>query len=289
MRGIFVGHYFYGICAAALSAEMVMQATGTFPPIKWLLAISTATLWFYTRAFLHGAMPTDDERTVWLQSNRNWVRTQQCLLPLLLLLMITWLIYENLAVLIANIRLPELLIGLTFPLIALLYDSRTLPFRLRERGFLKPFVISLVWTGGTGILPLLWLQWTSGSSSFTAHHIALLLHRWMFLAVIAAAFDIKDYADDAQASLRTWVVRSGLRRVLFQQLLPLTMVGCISLLLFARYLGWQWTYTAWMALPMGALPGVLYSLRRRQSLIYYLTVVDGLMIVQAVCGIAACM
>lgn len=289
MRGIFVGHYFYGICAAALSAETVIQATGTFPPIEWLSAISMATVWFYTRAFLRGAMPVEDARTVWLQRNRKWVRAQQLLLPLLLLLITSWLCYKHLASLLANIHPMELLLLSAFPLMAFLYDSRTLPFRLRERGFVKPFIISLVWTGSTGILPLLWLQWTSGNNSLTAHHMALLLHRWMFLAVIAAAFDIKDYADDAQASLRTWVVRSGLRRVLFGKLLPLTIAGCIGLLLFARYLSWQWTYTAWMTLPMGALLSVLYSLRRRQSLIYYLTVVDGLMIIQAVCGMAACM
>lgn len=248
-----------------------------------------ATVWFYTRAFLQGMMPADDARTIWLQNNRQAIRLQQTVLPIGLLLLGLWLVAENFEMLSAHLRLPELLLAAAFPIIAFLYDSRQLPFRLRKSGFFKPFVIALVWTGCTGVVLLLWLQWTSGKSMFTAQITVLLLHRWMFLAVIAAAFDIKDYADDSQAALRTWVVRSGLRRVLFGKLLPLTIAGCIGLLLFARYLGWQWTYTAWMTLPMGALLTVLYTLRRRRSLIYYLTIVDGLVLVQAICGmVAAC-
>lgn len=289
MRGIFYGNYFYGICAAALSAEITVQAVGASPPATWLLATGTATVWFYTRAFLQGAMPADDARTIWLQSNRQVIRLQQTALPIGLLVLGLCLVAENFERLSANVGLLELLLAAAFPIIAFLYDARQLPFRLRKWGFFKPFVIALVWTGCTGVLPLLWLQWVSGKSIFTAHITVLLLHRWMFLAVIAAAFDIKDYADDSQAALHTWVVRSGLRQLLFGQLLPLAWGGCIGLLLFSQYLNWQSSYTAWMLLPMVLLLTVLYTLRRRRSLMYYLTVVDGLVLVQAICGMmAAC-
>ncbi len=287
MRGVFYGSYFYGVCAAALSAEITVQAVGGLPPVAWLLATGMATVWFYTRAFLQGAMPASDARTIWLQSNRQAIRLQQAATPFVLSLLGLWLVNENFEGLSDHICLPELLLAAAFPIIAFLYDARRLPFRLRKWGLFKPFVISLVWTGCTGVVPLLWLQWTSGKGMFTAHITVLLLHRWMFLAVIAAAFDIKDYAEDSQAALHTWVVRSGLRQLLFGQLLPLAWVGCIGLLLFSQYLHWQSAYTAWMLLPMVLLLTVLYMLRRRRSLIYYLSVVDGLMIIQAFCGMAA--
>jgi hypothetical protein len=75
--------------------------------------------------------------------------------------------------------------------------------------------------------------------------------------------------------------------LLFGQLLPLAWVGCIGLLLFSQCLHWKESYTAWMLLPMALLLTVLYTLRRRRSLMYYLSVVDGLVLVQAICGMVA--
>jgi hypothetical protein len=100
-------------------------------------------------------------------------------------------------------------------------------------------------------------------------------------------FDIKDYASDCLCSIKTFVVTLGLRKTIFNILFPLSIIGLISF-------GW---YTeahqfATMKITLNAIPFILlgiviYSLRKRRSLLYYLSVVDGLMLAKAVCGIIA--
>lgn len=108
----------------------------------------------------------------------------------------------------------------------------------------------------------------------------------MFCTVNAIMFDMKDYADDANKQLKTFVVRFGLRKTIFFVLIPILLVGLVSFLVFASYRHFGLVPVLFNLLPFLCLLVVAYSLHQRRNILYYLIVIDGLLLVKALCGIA---
>lgn len=109
----------------------------------------------------------------------------------------------------------------------------------------------------------------------------------MYISVLAIMFDIKDYADDANKDLKTFVVRVGLRKTIFRILLPLTVLGLVSFSVFAHQASFTIPRFLINVIPFLLLLAVAYSMHRRKSIFYYLVVIDGLMLVKSLCGIIA--
>ena len=109
----------------------------------------------------------------------------------------------------------------------------------------------------------------------------------MFASVLGIMFDIKDYATDYNKKLKTFVVRVGLRKTLFYIIIPLTVLGFISFLVFAFLEHFPVFRVLLNCIPFIALLMVGYSMHRRKSIMYYLVVIDGLLLVKAFCGILA--
>ncbi|HEY0297898.1 MAG TPA: hypothetical protein VGB84_01640, partial [Arachidicoccus sp.] len=70
-------------------------------------------------------------------------------------------------------------------------------------------------------------------------------------------------------------------------LLPLTIVGLVALWIFATFMHFSFLKIAINTIPFICLLTVAYSMSQRRPILYYLIVIDGLMLVKAVCGIAA--
>ena len=109
----------------------------------------------------------------------------------------------------------------------------------------------------------------------------------MFISVLAILFDIKDYAADHNLQLKTFVVRAGIRTTIFLVIIPLTLAGLLSLVVFASLQSFPPLRIAINCIPFMALLAVAFSMQRRKAIIYYLAVIDGLMLLKAVCGIVA--
>jgi 4-hydroxybenzoate polyprenyltransferase len=99
-------------------------------------------------------------------------------------------------------------------------------------------------------------------------------------------FDIKDYAADHNKQLKTFVVQVGLRKTIFTILIPLTLIGLASFIVFAIATHFPLQRILINIIPFIALIVVAYSLHERKKILYYLAVIDGLMLVKAACGIA---
>lgn len=108
----------------------------------------------------------------------------------------------------------------------------------------------------------------------------------MYVAVLAIMFDIKDYADDANGMVKTFVVRVGLRKTIFFILLPLIIIGLLSFTIFAINSSFSLPHYLINLIPFILLLIVAYSMHRRRSILYYLVIIDGLMLVKGICGIA---
>lgn len=109
----------------------------------------------------------------------------------------------------------------------------------------------------------------------------------MFCSVNAIMFDLKDYADDANKDIKTFVVKIGLRKTIFVILIPLLLLGFISFLFFSWYNHFNLVTIAMNALPFLLLLYLAFSLHKRRPILYYLVVIDGALLVKAVCGIIA--
>ena len=109
----------------------------------------------------------------------------------------------------------------------------------------------------------------------------------MYISLLAILFDIKDYAADHNKQLKTFVVQMGLRKTIFYIIIPLTIAGFLSLIAFAYSLHFPLLRIIINSIPFILLILVAWSLQRRKSILYYLVVIDGLMLVKALCGITA--
>jgi 4-hydroxybenzoate polyprenyltransferase len=157
---------------------------------------------------------------------------------------------------------------------------------LRNNGWLKPFVIGFVWSGAVTIYPILFHSIESGGSYPSENaNFLLFIKNFMFISVLAIMFDIKDYASDHNQRLKTFVVQIGLRKTIFFILLPLCMIGLGTFLIYAIGHHFPLMRILVNTIPFILLIIVAYSMHRRKSILYYLAIIDGLMLIKAFCGI----
>lgn len=183
-----------------------------------------------------------------------------------------------------------LLLGI-FPLLGAAYYSGAWfrrPLSLRHVGWLKPIVIGLVWTGVVFIYPLLFTEWIHPERVSPSWFTALLfLKSVLYITLLAILFDAKDTRSDQAHQLKTWMVRMGKRRTLYILLLPLTLLGALTWMGYGLLSGASMWRMTWTLLPFVLLSLTIWDLQRDRNLLYYLLVVDGLMLVKACCGIVA--
>jgi 4-hydroxybenzoate polyprenyltransferase len=108
----------------------------------------------------------------------------------------------------------------------------------------------------------------------------------MFITLLCIMFDIKDYAADHNEQLKTFVVEYGLRRTIFYILIPLAAIGLGTFVLYAAIRHFPLLRILVNTIPFILLIIVAYSMHRRKNILYYLAIIDGLMLVKALCGIA---
>ena len=106
----------------------------------------------------------------------------------------------------------------------------------------------------------------------------------MFLSVLCIMFDIKDYAMDYNQQLKTFVVNIGLRKTIFYIIIPLSVAGLASFMAYALNQHFQLVKIFLNTIPFIFLLLVAYSLQKRKSIFYYLVIIDGLMLLKAICG-----
>jgi 4-hydroxybenzoate polyprenyltransferase len=286
---IFFANYFVGLLGVALSVETVFQLDLPLAsPVYYILLFST-TVMYYTYAY-SGATVTvtpSNPRTEWYRLHHSFIHRSQTILFTIWLACAAFLFYQHHE---AILRLPLYywFLIVPIPFAGLLYYG-LLPstFNLRNTGWFKAFVIGFVWAGCVNFLPVTMAKIEYGISVAQPDFMLwLFIKNWMFCTVNAIMFDIKDYEDDANKQLKTFVVRFGLRNTIFFILIPLLFIGIVSLLIFTYYKNFSALVIGVNLLPFLSLLYVAYSLQRPKKILYYLIVIDGLLLVKAVCGIS---
>ena len=289
---IFYGNYFYGCCTVALAAEASLQQQLPLNSIYFYLLLYFGTILFYTYAYIQeGSTGGSNKRSNWYVKNLQLVKRTQLLLLTGCAALSIYLLVRNFHGL-RNITITQTLLPALTGFTALSYYGIPLgiqaTFNLRKTGWFKPFAIGLVWATAVTYIPILWHEVEQDTLyHFSAFNAWFFVKNFMYISLLAILFDIKDYATDHNKQLKTFVVRFGLRKTIFYVIIPLTIIGFISFIIFASLLHFHFLRIIINSIPFILLVLVAWSMHRRKSILYYLVVIDGLMLVKALCGITA--
>lgn len=288
---IFYSNCFYAICAIGLSVEASLQQK--FPLNHWFyyLVLFACTMLYYIYPYTKKRIVVSaNPRTAWYGRNYRLMQYHKpFLVAFLLLSALGFLITHGQA--ISGISWLEWLIIIIFPVIGALYYGLgfiSQKLNLRKNGWLKPFIIGFTWAGSVTIYPVLFYCIMHGIAyKITLIGVLLFIKNLMFIALLCIMFDIKDYATDYHYRLKTFVVRVGLRKTLFYILIPLAVMGLCTFIYYAVDHQFSFMKILLNIVPFAFLIATIYSLRRRRPLIFYLVVIDGLMLIKAICGSVA--
>lgn len=290
LRTIFFGNYFYGICAVALSMEAILQQNAEFPESSFFLMAFCATVLFYSKAYqvTEKGASARNIRSAWYARNSRVIRLSQFILMALLTVLLLRFIFLFWSQLL-HLSLYEIILLIFFPLTGLLYYGirfRGKSYELRLIGWLKPFIIALSWAGLVSIYPVLYQKITAGSTYYLSlSGFFLFIKNLMYITLLCILFDIKDYAMDYNQQLKTFVVKLGLRKTMFWVIIPLALTGFGSFLLYALFRDFSFMKIMINSIPFASIIIATYAMSNRRSIFFYLMVIDGLMLLKAICGI----
>jgi hypothetical protein len=290
-RLFFFGNYFYGVCAVSLILETSALLKIPFQGYLFHAIAFVATVLFYNYPYARNySSPSTNPRTAWYIANHSLIVKTQIVLTLLLVAVIAAVLINHFHE-FENMSNPQWFLFLIFPFSGAMYYGANFisaRYNLRSIGWLKPFLIGFVWAGLTTIYPLEYHDVLhSTHHQATLLEILLFLKNLMFISMVAILFDIKDYASDSSSNLNTMVVRIGLRKTIFFVVFPLTILGVLTFLSYALVHQFSLLKMILIMIPFFLLITVARSLKRRRSLMYYLVLIDGLLVIKAAFGILA--
>jgi hypothetical protein len=290
VKYIFFGNYFIGLLAVALTVEATFQLQVPFNSLSYYALIFCAPIVYYTYAYMGATnlSQSSNPRTLWYIEHKNWLKKTQFLLASLCIIIFLYLFLKNFNSII-HLPLSYWLIVFSILGAAGLYygllPSYFFNLNLRNTGWLKPVIIGFIWASTANILPLILLKIESNFDVAGSWlWVWLFIKNWMFCTVNAIMFDIKDYAIDANHELKTFVVRFGIRKTILFILFPLLVVGMCSLFVFAHIQHFPNIQVAFNLVPFVLTLIVAFSMQSRKNILYYLVVIDGLILVKAICG-----
>ena len=289
---IFFGNYFYGICAVALSIEASLQQHFPVNDIHFYILLFSATTLYYTKAYISESdATTDNPRTNWYILHHKVAFFSQIFFTIIIAgyAVYFWFFRNGF---FQDFTPFIWIIGLLFPFVAAFYYGFNLKsagrFNLREIGWLKPFVIGFTWAGMVTVYPIIYYCLMNQQTySITIVGSLLFLKNFMFITVLGIMFDIKDYSMDYNRQLKTFVVNQGLRKTIFYIIIPLCILGLGSFITYGIFHHFSVPKIMLNVVSFVFLIFVAMSLQNRKSILYYLVIIDGLMLVKAICGIIA--
>lgn len=272
-------NYFYGICAVALSVEYALQSNSNIPTIDVLLLNFLVPTLYYSIIYYNAAKHNNisNERLVWYREQSNLVKFHLLLLGLILLPLIGCVLFYYTLYLVWK----DVGYLFSFGFLVLAYHGVHSNKSLRNIYWLKPFIIGAVWAGWVTIPTML----CNAKADF--FHFYLFAKNWILISILAFIFDFKDIDEDKKANLKTWANWIGITETIQYLLAPLiTTTLCLSIF-YDYYNHHNWQYILLNNLGLIALLLLIRRSLGNHSILDYLIVFDGLMLLKAIGGILA--
>jgi 4-hydroxybenzoate polyprenyltransferase len=286
----FFGNYFYAVCMVALCQASFTQLGHRQIPFLFLVLAAAATVYYYNHSYLlESNDKVSNQRNIWVAAHADRIKKIQWILLAFLFVGGCYQLYALLPG-IQILSVQDILYCALLALGSFLYyfDTKKYPkLNLRSYGIAKPFVIGSIWAGVGVYAPYLFLKLSGWQYASMTHVPILYLSNALFISMLAVLFDIKDYETDANKQMKTWVVRMGQTKTINWLLIPISTLILIATLRYAflhHFTGYQILLNT---IPLILLISVSYQMHQRKSILYYLAIIDGLIVVKAACGIIA--
>ncbi|MDH0674241.1 hypothetical protein N5D03_06785 [Empedobacter sp. GD03861] len=284
---IFFSNFFLILLSIALNIETNIKIGLPFNSIAYYAFISTITVLFYLYAYRipKTLKSSSNPRTQFYITHRKSVHIYTAILAVIALIS---------GIILAINCLPNYEI-LTWKWLTVLSFTTILSFgyydfklgiSLRKTMLLKPFLIGWTWAITTVFLPVLFLMLKNETHYvIDAKFYFLFSQTFMYCVVNAILFDLKDYEDDSNRNLKTFVVKYGYHFTLNRIILPLIFLGFLSFVIFGIWYGLPFHRILFMLIPIVCLAIFAFKLNRPKAILYYLIAIDGMILLKAICGI----
>ena len=284
---IFFSNFFLILLSIALNIETNIKIGLPFNSIAYYAFISTITVLFYLYAYRipKSLKSSSNPRTQFYITHRKSVCIYTAILAVIALIS---------GIILAINCLPNYEI-LTWKWLTVLFFTTILSFgyydfklgiSLRKTMLLKPFLIGWTWAITTVFLPVLFLMLKNETHYvIDAKFYFLFSQTFMYCVVNAILFDLKDYEDDSNRNLKTFVVKYGYHFTLNRIILPLIFLGFLSFVIFGIWYGLPLHRILFMLIPIVCLAIFAFKLNRPKAILYYLIAIDGMILLKAICGI----
>jgi 4-hydroxybenzoate polyprenyltransferase len=259
-------------------------------PVSFVVLAAAATVYYYNHSYLLESNDSaPNQRNIWVREHAGQIKKIQYLLLAFIIGGGSYQLYT----LVPGIQLLEpydILYCCLISLGAFLYyfDTKKYPWlNLRSYGILKPLVIGSIWAGVGVYAPFLYLKLSDQAYKGMAHMPILFISNALYISIIAVLFDIKDFESDANKQMKTLVVRMGLTKTINWIVLPMSALILMATLRYSFLHGFTGYQILLNTIPLILLISVSYQMHQHKSILYYLAIIDGLIVVKAACGIIA--
>ncbi|MCU0336722.1 MAG: hypothetical protein MUF12_02585 [Sediminibacterium sp.] len=279
-----IQHFYFSYLAYGLYAALLSYESSLFlleAPLKanFLLLIGLLTICYYGISYLYAPIIPFNERSRW------WSRNKKSILLLYSLIGIA-ASFAARKVFVHESWPKQPLFWVIFTLTALLsllyYGWPKSKLNIRRLAVYKPFIIGLIWSCVTVILPTLFFD----KQTFNAKIFLWSFQQLVFIALLAIVFDIKDSSSDAEDGLNTFIIQLGFKRLKIFILYPLLLISCFATFFsFYPFLDSQLNLIFLPFVPFIAALLLIKRIHEQKPVLYYLAWVDGLLLVKAASGI----
>ncbi|MCX6148649.1 MAG: UbiA family prenyltransferase [Candidatus Kapabacteria bacterium] len=171
------------------------------------------------------------------------------------------------------ILIPLSIVTLFYSFPFLKYNSNLI-FKLREIPYLKIFIISLIWSIVTVVIPVIRAETHIEASKI----MLIMIERFLFIFAITIPFDIRDIETDKKAGMRTIPILLNEKKSITISNLVIGVFLIITTIHFIEYK----ILSLFIALVISGLSTlyILNSTKIKQLKYYHFGILDGTMILQ---------
>lgn len=284
---LFFSNLFLGLLSVVLNMETTIKIGVPLNDFDYYLMISSLTILFYLIAYrvppekTHSSNP----RIQFYITNRRWINWFKIALLLIFVASSISVACKSYAQLHLIPWQYWFVLGIS-ALISLLYYDWKIGISLRRTTWLKPFIIGYTWAMTTVFLPLFILIIEDKiETKIDERFYFLFTQTLMYCAVNAILFDLKDYKDDFNKNLKTFVVQYGYHFTLQRIIFPLIFLGFFSFISFGFWYNLPLHRTLFMLIPILLLAIFAFKLNKPKPIVYYLIAIDGMILLKGVVGI----
>lgn len=269
---VIFGNFFISLCAASLALEtyLILEMPLKFDGLIFFIFFATLALYNFHRLMGVRRIKPEDRGEI-----TGWAAKHQFTLLMLIIIGIGGMgfFFFQLPASVGLIFIPLGAVAVFYEIPLVKHGKRF--ERLRNLWFSKAFLITLVWSVTTALLPAL----NAGLYWLDFRIWIVLIERAIFIFILALCFDARDVVFDARDGVKTIPVVYGQEATvrLYRILSGAFVFVSLSHLLLLYWLPWI------AAAMLGSIGLTFYAVSKtapRKSDYYYMYIVDGMMIVQ---------